>query len=74
MSTPKHLFLRLSAAAIAAGFAGIGVMGIGLMAAALWYQTGVLWGIVVFVLGFFGVCLAGGMAMTLRNQPARNPA
>lgn len=54
---------------IAAGFLGLGVLGIGLMAGAIWYPTGVLWGIVVFLLGFFGVALAAGYLMTFVNKP-----
>ena len=74
MATATTLVVELARLAIAAGFAGIGVLGVGLIAAAVWYPVGVLWGIVVVLLGLLGVCLAAGMAMTVRNQPAGNPA
>lgn len=54
---------------IAAGFLGLGLLGVGLMVGAAWYPTGILWGIVVFFLGLFGVLLAAGYVMTFLNKP-----
>ncbi len=54
---------------IAAAFLGLAVLGLGLMVGAVWYPTGVFWGIVVFLLGAFGVLLAGGYVLTLVNKP-----
>lgn len=69
MGTVRTLWMALWKVAIAAGFAGLGVFGLGLMAGALWYPTGIFWGSLVFLLGLLGVFLAAGSAMTMRNRP-----
>lgn len=74
MGTIKSLWMGLWKIAIAAGFAGLGVLGLGLMVASVWYRTGVFWGVVVFTVGLLGVLLALGTAMTLRDSPRTGPA
>lgn len=59
--------------ALAAAFGGLGVFGLGLMAAAVWYPTGIFWGTIVFLMGLLGVLLAIGFAMTAGNRPRDRP-
>lgn len=70
MGTLKSLWTVLWKIAIAAGFAGIGVLGVGLMIAVFWYPTGIFWGAMVFLIGLLGVLLAAGMGLTMRQQSA----
>lgn len=60
--------------AIALGFAGLGVLGIGLILAPLRYPTGLFWGVIVVLMGLFGVCLAVAMVMTRLNGPGASTA
>lgn len=69
MGAMKTLWTVLWTVAIAAGFAGLGVFGLGLMIGAVWYPTGIFWGSIVLVLGALGVLLALASAMTVRNRP-----
>lgn len=69
MGTVKSLWMGLWTVAIAAGFAGLGVLGLGLMVSAVWYPTGIFWSIIVFLLGLLATLLAIGSAMTVKNRP-----
>lgn len=69
MHLVKRLWLFGWKVGLAAGFAGLGVLGIGLMAGALWYSVGLFWGVIVFLLGLIGVLMAISAAMTARNGP-----
>lgn len=51
------------------GFAGIGVLGLGLMGVAIALPGNVLWRIVVFVMGILAVLIAVGTAITAKNRP-----
>lgn len=73
MGTMKALWMSLWKVAIAAGFAGLGVLGLGLIIGAVWYPIGVFWGIIVFLVGLLGVLLAFGTTMTMRNPPRKHP-
>lgn len=69
MHVLKRAWLTAWKVALAAGFAGLGVLGVGLMIGSIWYPTGVLWGIIIFLLGLLGVLLALGTGLAVRNRP-----
>lgn len=69
MGTVRRLVRWVVQLGIWAAFAGLGIFGLFLMGGAIWYPTGWFWGIVVFLLGLFGVFLALGTAMTAKNRP-----
>lgn len=73
MSTVKRLWIAAWQVALAAGFAGIGVLGLGLMIGAVWYPTGIFWKVIIFLMGLLGVFLAVGSAMTALNRPRPQP-
>lgn len=74
MQTVNTLWTLVWTVALAVGFAGIGVLGLGLMIGVVWYPTGLLWGVVVFLLGLLGVLLAVGAAMTAIHRPRTRPS
>ena len=69
MSSWLRVWFAIWKLAIAAGFVGLGLFGVGLMAAVVWYPTTLFWGIVVFLLGLLGFLLAIGAGMTAINRP-----
>lgn len=69
MPTAKTLWIVLWKGAFGAGFGGIGVMGVGLLIGVVWYQPGIVWGILIFLLGLMGILLALGAVMTIIRPP-----
>lgn len=74
MNPIKRLWLLGWKIALIVGFAGLGVLGIGLMIAALWYPTGIFWGVIVFLLGLFGLLMVLGTVLTVVNRPSTSRA
>lgn len=68
MNAIKRLWTLGWTVGIAAGFAGLGVLGLGLMAAAIVYPTGFFWGPIVFVLGLLAILAFLGWGMTVRPR------
>ncbi len=69
MHVVKRLWLFAWKVAIVLGFAGLGVLGLGLMVGAVYYPTGLFWGVIVFLMGVFGVLLVAGTALMVKNRP-----
>lgn len=74
MGFVKTVWLGLWKVAIAVGFASLGVFGVGLLTALVWYPTGIFWGVIIFLMGLLGVLLSIGAALTVRNRPQTTPA
>ena len=69
MSTLERAWVGAWTIGLAAGFGGLGIFGIGLMIGAIWYPTGLFWGVMVFLLGLFGLLAAIGAGLTALNRP-----